>query len=211
MLELSSTNSCSPSSSPRNSPNKLQLNGPESHSKHFLPMINLSLNEASKSFNFLSQSSSPLRALHSMADLSCKLNLSPPTLVESPSYHSASLNMKSSLGQVASPSSSSSSPIPCSMSTSSTSHYISDILNRPPSFTASTVAGSVLSGTLPRFPLGPVPSSVCFTAAANGLSHKIGSLNDLQSRHLYWPSMVQSSNLWKERLATAGNETLILL
>ena len=205
MLELSSNNS--PSSSPRSSPGHHQSNGHESLSnQNFFPMINLNLNEVNKSFNFFGQSSSPLSALHSMSDLTCKLNLSPSGLTESPSYHSASMNMKSSLGPVTS--SSSSSPIPCS--TSATSHYINDILSRPtslnPAVSGSTFSNA-LAGTLPRFPLGTVSSSMCFSAAAaaaNGLSHKIGPLNDLQSRHLYWPSMVQNSNLWRERLATAG-------
>src|SRR5699024_1048436 len=121
-------------------------------------------------------------------------------------YHSASLNIKTSLGPVTS--SSSSSPVPCS--TAATSHYINDILSRPTSLNQavpSNTFSSALSGTLPRFPLGSVPGSVCFSAAAaaaNGLNHKMTPLNDLQGRHLYWPSMVQNSNLWRERLATAG-------
>lgn len=205
MLELSSANS---SSSSANSPGVQQSSVSETKlNQHFFPMITLS--EPSKSFNIFGQSSSPLNALHNMSDLTGKLNLS--TTSDSVSYHSTPLNMKSCLGQMTS--SSSSSPIPCS--TSSTSHYISDILNRPTSFSSavpSSTFGSALTGALPRFPLGSVPSSVCFTAAAaaaNGLTHKIGPLNDLPSRHLYWPSMVQNTNLWRERLANAGNWTTI--
>lgn len=203
MLELNSTNS--PQASPRSSPSQ-GVSSHESHSSHLLPMLNLNLHETNKStFNFFGQSSSPLSALHSMSDLTCKLNLSPSGMAESGPYHSASFNLKSTLG----PSSSSSSPVPCS--TSATSHYINDILSRPTSLNPN-IAGSsftgALAGSLPRFPLGSVPGSVCFSAAAaaaNGLSHKMGQLNDLQGRHLYWPSMVQNSNLWRERLATAGN------
>ena len=205
MLELNSVNS--PSASPRSSPCQ-QTNGHEAqcNTQHFLPMLNL--NEANKSaFNLFGQSSSPLSALHNMSDLSCKLNLSSSALTDTSSYHHQSpLNVKSSMGLTTS--SSSSSPTPCS--TSATSHYINDILSRPTSFNTAVPGntfGGALSGTLPRFPLASVPGSVCFSAAAaaaNGLGHKMGSLNDLQGRHLYWPSMVQNSNLWRERLATAG-------
>lgn len=208
MLELSSVNS--PSASPRSSPSQ-QGNGQEGHcsSQHFLPMLNL--NEANKSaFNLFGQSSSPLSALHSMSDLTCKLNLSTSALADASSYHQSSMNVKSSMALTTS--SSSSSPTPCS--SSATSHYINDILSRPTNFNTavpSNTFGSALSGALPRFPLASVPGTVCFSAAANGLGHKMGSLNDLQGRHLYWPSMVQNSNLWRERLATAGTSPLHLI
>lgn len=210
MLELSSVNS--PSASPRSSPSQ-QGNGHEGHcnTQHFLPMLNL--NEANKSaFNLFGQSSSPLSALHSMSDLTCKLNLSTSGLADASSYHQSSMNVKSSMGL--STSSSSSSPTPCS--SSATSHYINDILSRPTSFNTAvpcSTFGSALSGALPRFPLTSVPGTVCFSAAAaaaNGLGHKMGSLSDLQGRHLYWPSMVQNSNLWRERLATAGTPCLLI-
>lgn len=204
MLELNSVNS--PSASPRNSSPNQQSNGHEAQcsAQHFLPMLNL--NEANKSaFNLFGQSSSPLSALHNMSDLGCKLNLTSSALTDtSSSYHQSPLNVKSSMGLTTS--SSSSSPTPCS--TSATSHYINDILSRPTSFSTavpSNTFGGALSGTLPRFPLASVPGSVCFNAAAaaaNGLSQKMGSLNDLQGR-LYWPSL-QNPNLWRDRFASAG-------
>ncbi|KAI2811850.1 hypothetical protein RDWZM_000979 [Blomia tropicalis] len=131
-------------------------------------------------------------------------------------------------GQMTSNSSASSSPIPNSTTSAAvsaaaaaaTSHYINDILSRPTSFststgtTGTTIPNSTFGSSLPRFPLGSVPGGVCAfsaaAAAANGLSHKIGPLNDLQSRHLYaWPSMVQNSNLWRERLANAVNQSCL--
>ncbi|KPM05506.1 homeobox protein Nkx-6.3-like protein [Sarcoptes scabiei] len=118
----------------------------------------------------------------------------------------------------------SSSPVPSS--TSATSHYINDILNRPATLanssslsnSSTTMSGvtfsNALTGSIPKFPLTNVPSGVCFSAAAaaaaaaNGFgNNKINPLNDLQSRHIYWPSMVQNSNLWRERFANAVNQS----
>lgn len=109
---------------------------------------------------------------------------------------------------------------PLSSSTSSsTSHYINDILSRPAQLPPN-LSPSAFGNALPRFALSGVSNGVCFNAAAataaaaaaaNGLGHKIGTLNDLQSRHIYWPSMVQNSNLWRERIANAGKLIKLLL
>ena len=179
-------------------------------------MINtLNLQDASKQLGqYFSQSASPLSALHSMSDL--KLGLSASSLAEHSLQSSpyGAVNSKVPVG----PPSSAPSPPMHSSSASATSHYINDILSRPASLVAAgSMAnspngsfGSALANSLPKFPLPSVPGSVCFNAAAaaaaaNGLGHKINSLNELPNRHIYWPSMVQNSNLWRERLANAGS------
>lgn len=206
MLELNSTNSSTPS--PSNSPNShFRTNEADHHTNSMLSMINLNLHDANKQFHLFNQQSSPLNALHNMSDL--KLSATQQDLVDNATYQHQNSNAKTSLAPIVS--SSSSSPVPTS---SATSHYIHDILSRPASLATNhptNTFSSALAGALPKFPLGTMPSSVCFNAAAaaaavaaNGVSHKIGSINDLQNRHIYWPSMMQNPNLWRERFANAG-------
>lgn len=206
MLELntttSSNSSSTTSSDQSNSPGGLGHHQSNYHraDEHgsMLSMINLNLHEASK-FNLFSQQSSPPPSLNAGGNMTEGSKL--------PEYPKLPVS-----------SSASSSPVPCSTS-NATSHYIHDILSRPASLISSSSAtsgmatntfSSALASTLPKFPLATVPSSaVCFSAAAaavaaNGISHKIGSLNDLQTRPIYWPSMMQNSNLWRERFANAG-------
>lgn len=210
MLELHSSSSESPSPGCSSSDHHQQQqqqhsagHEPVSSVSPVLSMINLNLHDATGKPAFSGIfGQSGLSALHSMSDL--KLGPSPPLAADHhhPAYH----HTKPSHCAMAS----SSSPV---HSSSSTSHYIHDILNRPATLAANSPTNTfsnALAGSLPKFPLASVPSSVCFSAAAaaaaNGLGHKINPLNELQSRHIYWPSMVQNSNLWRERLANAGTD-----
>jgi hypothetical protein len=177
-----------------------------------LSMINMNMHEAAtarqNAFHLLGSSTGPLSALHSMADLKVSAGVSPSGIATTHYRNSPPPTFKQSMATTSSSSPSAISSSSTSSAASGTSHYINDILSRPATLTAAqsnAALGTALAGALPRFSLGAAAvAGGMYFSPTNGLSHKLASLSDLSSRHLYWPSMVQNQALWRERLAGAG-------
>lgn len=82
---------------------------------------------------------------------------------------------------------------------SGTPHGINDILGR--SIAASTPTISTTLGALPRLGLGMSTAGMYFGGPKLGLG-------DLPGRpHIYWPNVLQSQALWRDRFASAAGES----
>lgn len=144
-----------------------------------LSMLNINM-EASRQ-NFL-LGNPPLAALHSMADMK-------PNSYHPHHHHQTATLKPSPL-----------TPPTCSSSSSGTPHGINDILGRPIATTAPLGALTAL----PRLGLAGMAG-----AAAAGMyfgGPKVG-LGDFPGRpHIYWPNVLQSQALWRDRFASAAGE-----
>lgn len=143
-----------------------------------LSMLNINM-EASRQ-NFL-LGNPPLAALHSMADMK-------PNGTSYHPHHTGQTTLKPSPLT----------PPNCSSSSSGTPHGINDILGRPIATSAPSALGTLTA--LPRLGLGMGAAGMYFGTP------KVG-LGDFPGRpHIYWPNVLQSQALWRDRFASAAGE-----